>query len=147
MTGDPLADFYERVRLPNESPTIYTVELEATLRSVEERMETGPLHNRNSMLTQQFMRGVRDEKVTQRLAPMRPRDMTFHELQVELRELQRESKMAAALKSTTKVQYQRPYQQQQQPPKPPQQLPQPALPNNQSNIKNQEPDSIMLQYP
>ena len=97
--GDPLADFYERFRLPNESSTIYAVELEATLRTVEERINKGrPLPTRNRMLTQQFMRGVRDDKVTQRLAPMKPRDMTFRDLQTELRQLERESKMSAAFK-------------------------------------------------
>ena len=61
MTGDPLAIFYERLRLAKESPSIYAVELEATLRTVEERMNNNkPLPNRNSMLTQQFMRGVQD---------------------------------------------------------------------------------------
>ena len=71
MSGDPLAEFYERIRLPKESPGIYAVELEATLRTVEERMnETQPCPNRNKMLTQQLMRGVRNEKITNRLAPM-----------------------------------------------------------------------------
>jgi hypothetical protein len=85
LTGDPLANFYERMRLPNEQPSIYAVELEATLRTIEERSgERHTIQNRNGMLTQQFMRGVKDEKVTQRLAPMRPREMTFRELQVEL---------------------------------------------------------------
>ena len=59
------------------------------------------------MLTQQFMRGVKDEKVTQRLAPMRPREMTFRELQVELRQLTREARMAAVLKTGAKNQLQR----------------------------------------
>ncbi len=81
LFGDPLADFYERVRQANESPTIYAVELEATLRTVEERMNNrNPLPSRNRMLTQQFMRGVRDERVTQRLAPMKPREMTCRDL-------------------------------------------------------------------
>ena len=85
MSGDPLAEFYERVRLPKESPGIYAVELEATLRTVEERMnKTQPWPNRNKMLTQQFMRGVRNEKITNRLAPMKPREMLFRELQIEL---------------------------------------------------------------
>ena len=107
MTGDPLAIFYERLRLVNESPSIYAVELEATLRTVEERMNNRlPLANRNSMLTQQFMRGVGDEKITNRLAPMRPRDMTFRELQVELRQIEREQRAAALLqpKTVTKAQ-------------------------------------------
>ena len=85
MSGDPLAEFYERVRLPKKSPGIYAVELEATLRTVEERMnKTQPWPNRNKMLTQQFMRGVRNEKITNRLAPMKPREMLFRELQIEL---------------------------------------------------------------
>ena len=107
LAGDPLANFYERMQIPNEPPSIYAVELEATLRTIEERSSQGrPFPNRNSMLTQQFMRGVKDEKVTQRLAPMRPRDMTFRELQVELRQLEREARMAAALKTGAKIQSQ-----------------------------------------
>lgn len=99
MLGDPLADFYERFRHPNESPGIYAVELEATLRSVEERMNNNhPLPNRNKMLTQQFMRGVRDEKVTNRLAPMKPREMEFHELQIELRQIDREARVSNMFK-------------------------------------------------
>ena len=146
LSGDPLADFYERLRLPCESPAIYSVELEATLRSVEERI--GPLHNRNRMLTQQFMRGVRDERVTQRLAPMKPREMTFHELQVELRQLEREGRMAASLKSTANMHYQqsrqlRPYQQ-QPPPRP---LNQSATPKTQPDISQpkQNNDRDVLQ--
>ena len=100
LFGDPLADFYERVRQANESPTIYAVELEATLRTVEERMNRGrPLPTRNRMLTQQFMRGVRDDRVTQRLAPMRPREMTYRELQQEIRQFERETKTASLSKS------------------------------------------------
>lgn len=101
--GDPLADFYQRERFPNESPSIYAVELEATLRSVEEWMGKRIQHHRNNMLTQQFMRGVRDERVTQRLAPMKPRDMNFHELQVELRQLERETRMSSISKSSANI--------------------------------------------
>ena len=118
LTGDPLASFYERVKHPTELPSIYAVELEATLRTIEEKSTLSrPFPNRNSMLTQQFMRGVKDEKVTQRLAPMKPRDMTFRELQIELRQLERESRIAAAAKTGTKLQAQQlqqirpPYQQ------------------------------------
>ena len=111
LTGDPLASFYERMRLPNEQPSIYAVELEAILRTIEERSSLSrPFSNRNSMLTHQFMRGVKDEKVTQRLAPMRPREMTFRELQVELRHLERESRIAAETKTRAKIQFQQPLQ-------------------------------------
>ncbi len=96
--GDPLAEFYERVRRNNESASIYAVELEATLRTTEERLNRPiPQSNRNRMLTQQFMRGVKDEKITQRLAPMRPRDMPFRELQAELRLIERKNRLDAAL--------------------------------------------------
>ena len=99
MLGDPLADFYERFRLPNESPGIYAVELEATIRAVEERINrTHPMPNRNKMLTQQFMRGVHDDKITSRLAPMKPREMSFRELQIELRQIDREARTSAAFK-------------------------------------------------
>lgn len=106
--GDPLAEFYERVRRLNESPSIYAVELEATLRTTEERMNRSiPPSSRNRMLTQQFMRGVKDDKITQRLAPMKPRDMPFRELQAELRLIERENRMDAALhQRPTKVQVQ-----------------------------------------
>lgn len=113
MSGDPLAEFYERVRLPKESPGIYAVELEATLRTVEERMnKTQPWPNRNKMLTQQFMRGVQNDKITNRLAPMKPREMSFRELQTELRQIERENRLASTLATDTKAltqpQYARP---------------------------------------
>ena len=96
--GDPLAEFYERVRRPNESASIYAVELEATLRLTEERMyrQISP-PDRNRMLTQQFMRGVKDDKIRQRLAPMKPRDMAFREMQAELRLIEREHRLDSAL--------------------------------------------------
>ncbi len=107
LTGDPLASFYERVKLPTELPSIYAVELEATLRTIEEKSTLSrPFPNRNSMLTQQFMRGVKDEKVTQRLAPMKPWEMTFRGLQIEPRQLERESRIAAAAKTGAKLQTQ-----------------------------------------
>ena len=55
------------------------------------------LLHRNSMLAQQFMRGVKDERVVQRLAPMRPRNMDFHELVIELRQLEREDRSSSKL--------------------------------------------------
>ena len=99
--GDPLADFYERMRHNKETPSIYAIELEATLCTIEERMnDSHPLPKRDSMLTQQFMRGVAEEKVTSRLAPMKPREMTLRELQIELLQIEQEHRTVAALHQT-----------------------------------------------
>ena len=76
--------------------------------------------NRNAMLTQQFMRGVRDDKITSRLAPMRPREMPFRELQAELRQIEREKRASSSLPTVPKAQAQphqaKPYR--PDPPKP-----------------------------
>lgn len=90
---DPLADFYERFQRPGESACSYAIALEATLRSVEEAQYEGqPFIDRDCKLTRQFMRGLGDEEVYHRLAPMKPRLLSFRELQAELRNLARESK-------------------------------------------------------
>ena len=91
------------------------------------------------MLTQQFRRGVREERVTQRLAPMKPRYMEFHELQIELRHLEREARMAATQKQDTtqkllQSQQIRPNQYQQ------------AKPTPQPPKQQQKPDSEVLQH-
>lgn len=90
---DPLADFYERCQRPGESACSYAIALEAALRSVEEVQYGGqPFPDRDSKLTRQFMRGLSDEEVYQRLAPMKPRFLSFRELQAELRNLARETR-------------------------------------------------------
>ncbi|RXN06056.1 transient receptor potential cation channel subfamily V member 5-like protein [Labeo rohita] len=79
---DPLADFYERFQRPGESACSYAIALEATLRSVEEAQYEGqPFIDRDCKLTRQFMRGLSDEEVYHRLAPMKPRLLSFRELQ------------------------------------------------------------------
>lgn len=90
---DPLADFYERGQRPGESACSYAIALEATLRAVEETQRAGkPFPDRDSKLTRQFLRGLNDEEVYMRIAPMKPRLLSFRELQDELRNLAKETK-------------------------------------------------------
>lgn len=90
---DPLADFYERSQRAGESACSYAIALEATLREVEEAQNRGRLFpDRDAKLTRQFMRGLTDEEVYTRIAPMKPRLLSFRDLQVELRNLARETK-------------------------------------------------------
>lgn len=89
---DPLADFYERSQNAGESACSYAIALEAKLRTVEEKQRGGrPFQDRDSKLTRQFMRGLTDEEVYRRIAPMAPRRWSFRELQAELRNLARET--------------------------------------------------------
>ncbi|XP_056589968.1 uncharacterized protein coro2ab isoform X1 [Triplophysa dalaica] len=90
---DPLADFYERCQRPGESACSYAIALEASLRSVEEAQCGGqPFPDRDSKLTRQFIRGLSDEEVYHRIASMKPRLLSFRELQAELRNLARETR-------------------------------------------------------
>lgn len=90
---DPLADFYERGQRSGESACSYAIALEATLRAVEEIQRGGkPFPDRDSKLTRQFLRGLNDEEMYMRIAPMKPRLLSFRELQDELRNLTKESK-------------------------------------------------------
>ncbi|XP_063760148.1 uncharacterized protein LOC134878197 [Eleginops maclovinus] len=90
---DPLADFYECSQRPGESACSYAIVLESTLRAVEENQRGGrPFPDRDSKLTRQFLRGLNDEEVYARIVPMKPRLFSFRELQVELRNLARETK-------------------------------------------------------
>lgn len=90
---DPLADFYERSQRPGESACSYAIALEATLRSVEEAQHGGrPFPDRDGKLTRQFLRGLNEEEVYLRIAPMKPMLLSFRELQAELRNLARETK-------------------------------------------------------
>lgn len=89
---DPLADFYERSQRPGESPCSYAIALEATLRAVESQRGGKPFPDRDNKLTRQFLRGLNDEEVYARISPMRPRFLSFRELQAELRNLAKETK-------------------------------------------------------
>ena len=90
---DPLADFYERCQRSGESACSYAIALEATLRAVEESQRGGkPFPDRDCKLTRQFLKGLNDEDVYIRVAPMKPRLLSFWELQDELRNLAKENK-------------------------------------------------------
>lgn len=92
-SSDLLADFYERVQRSGESACSYAIALEATLRAVEENQRGGkPFPDRDSKLTRQFIRGINDEDVYARISPMKPRLLSFRELQAELRNLAKETK-------------------------------------------------------
>ncbi|XP_072574574.1 uncharacterized protein [Paramormyrops kingsleyae] len=90
---DPLADFYERSQKAGESACSYAIALEAILRAVEESQRGGrPFPDRDSKLTRQFLQGLTDEEVYARIAPMKPRLLSFRELKAELRNLARETR-------------------------------------------------------
>lgn len=90
---DPLADFYERSQRPGESACSYAISLEATLRAVEDSQRGGkPFPDRDCKLTRQFLRGLNDEEVYMRIAPLKPRLLSFRELQAELRDMTKETK-------------------------------------------------------
>ncbi|XP_071493565.1 uncharacterized protein [Diadema antillarum] len=92
LTISPMAAFYARTQVPNESPTEYAIALEALLRKAVNCGEKVEVTSRDQMLTTQFMCGLRDRTVKSRLAPMRPRDMTFKELRRELHIIQEENR-------------------------------------------------------
>ena len=82
--------FYARTQKSGESASDYAIALEALVRCIE---DTGRQHGRHDLfgasrdvlLTTQFMAGLSDGRVQKRLAPMRPRSVTFKDLRVELR--------------------------------------------------------------
>lgn len=76
-----------------ESACSYAIALEATLRAVEESQRGGrSFPDRDCKLTRQFLRGLNDEEVYMRISPMKPRLLSFRELQDELRNLAKETK-------------------------------------------------------
>lgn len=105
LSFDPMADFYERRQRPQETATEYAIELEALLRTIEDRIyHNRPFPDRDYKLTQQFMRGVKDREARERIAPMRPRYMKFRELQAELRQLTRERMSSGGSNKTRNAQ-------------------------------------------
>ena len=79
LTRSPMAAFFARVQQPNESPSEYAIALEALLRKALAGKD-----REDKTLCTQFMSGLRDKAVRDRLAPMRPRDMDYKELRREL---------------------------------------------------------------
>lgn len=63
------------------------------MRAVEETQRGGkPFPDRDSKLTRQFLPGLNDEEVYMRISPMKPRLLSFRELQEELRNLAKETR-------------------------------------------------------
>ena len=105
--GDPMAEFYERTQGPNEEIGSFAIGLEGILCTIEKRDYGGfPVEERDAKLTHQFMRGLRDEEVWNRLAPVRPRLMTFRCLKDERRHISREWAMRSQGCRGPKLQHQ-----------------------------------------
>ena len=97
-TITPIATFFARRQRPEESPTDYAIALEALLRRMEDMEQRQGRQvflgeDRDQLLTSQFMTGLHDCEVRQRLAPMRPRTMSFKMLRQELRIFSEESSL------------------------------------------------------
>ena len=94
-----MASFYARTQQASETPSEYAVALEARLRVARDKGDQAAMVEkpvRDAMLTTQFMFGLRDQKVKARLAPMRPREMTFRELRRELHVIESEERLTSA---------------------------------------------------
>ena len=99
LASSPIASFYARVQRPEESGCDFAIALEALLRRVEEMKQRQGRpdslgEDRDLMLTTQFMAGLTDELIKQRLAPMQPRRMTFKALRRELHVIAEERRLA-----------------------------------------------------
>lgn len=95
----PIATFFARKQRSEESAAAYAIALEALLRHVEEvKRRQGRMSSlgeeRDLLLTTQFMSGLQDDSVRQRLAPMKPRSMTFRSLRQELKVVSEEARQA-----------------------------------------------------
>ena len=96
----PIATFFSRRQKSDETTTDYAIALEALLRHVEDvnrrqGRQWGQLgEDRDLLLTTQFMKGLQDDSVRQRLAPMQPRTMSFRSLRQELRIITEEARHA-----------------------------------------------------
>ncbi|XP_072178233.1 uncharacterized protein [Diadema setosum] len=99
-TTSPMASFYARTQQASETPSEYAVALEAKLRVERDKGDQAVMVEktvRDAMLTAQFMFGLMDQKVRARLAPMRPREITFRELRRELHVIAKsEERLASA---------------------------------------------------
>ncbi|MEQ2180250.1 hypothetical protein GOODEAATRI_033929 [Goodea atripinnis] len=94
---DPLPDFYEWSQRPGESACSYAILLEANLKVVEDSQRGGkPFPDRDCKLTRQFLRGL-DKEVYMRIAPLKPRFLSFQELQAELRDMSKDTKKFQSL--------------------------------------------------
>ena len=86
----PIAVFFSRRQRADETAIDYAIALETLLRHVKDinQRQGRPSsigEDRDLLLTTQFMSGLNDDAVRQRLAPMQPRSMSFKTLRKELR--------------------------------------------------------------
>ncbi|XP_071505861.1 uncharacterized protein [Diadema antillarum] len=81
-TDDPFAAFYEQMQRTGESAQSYTIALQSLFTRIADDYPQG---QGECFLVNQFMRGLRDEELRLRLAPMRPRTMSFWGLREEVR--------------------------------------------------------------
>ena len=93
--GDPMAAFYARVQNHNETASIFAVELEATLREAEERRTRIP--NRDVVLTQQLLRGLRNSHLKDRISAMRLTLPNFRSVVTEIRSYEKENSQASSM--------------------------------------------------
>ncbi|XP_033645285.1 uncharacterized protein LOC117304786 [Asterias rubens] len=101
VANSPITRFYSRTQKSGETASDFAITLEALLRRVEVtcthngRQDAVFGDNRDSMLATQFMAGLRDRRLHQRLAPMRPRSMRFKDIRQELRVIAEDNLMEA----------------------------------------------------
>lgn len=90
-TEDPFAAFYERNQRNGETAQSYAIALQSLFQAIQREFPTAVSEaQRDSVMCTQFMRGLREEDLRLRLAPMRPRVMTFRNLREEVRRIARE---------------------------------------------------------
>ena len=90
-TEDPFAAFYERMQRNGETAQSYAIALQSLFQDIQREFPTAVTGAQmDSVLCTQFMRGLREEDLRLRLAPMRPRVMTFRNLREEVRRIGRE---------------------------------------------------------
>ena len=88
---DPFAAFYARVQRNGESAQSFAIALESLLRKIEiEHPHAVAPYQRDGVLATQFTKGLKDEELRLRLAPMRPRNMAFRDVREEVRLIMRE---------------------------------------------------------
>lgn len=92
LTVSPMAAFYARMQYPNETPSEYAIALEALLWRALTGEDRTDKTQPDKIICTQFMCGLRDRAVKDRLAPMRPRDMPFKELRRELHVIAEETR-------------------------------------------------------
>ncbi|XP_071810535.1 uncharacterized protein [Asterias amurensis] len=102
----PISVFFARRQRPDETATEYAIALEALLRKVEDvhKRQGRPcyfMEDRDALLTVQFMSGLHDDRIKQRLAPMQPRKMSFKALRSELRIVAEEVRQARTMRRHT----------------------------------------------